>query len=113
MRPVDEIGSLARILTTGAGQRGQFRAAAAAPVRAPHGGASGRAGGAGITVGGAVSGVFAGRDARWFITTHWLMSSRATMIRHSAARAMIVARFGIRITRGPPDGTLCAAMPCS
>ncbi len=43
----------------------------------------------------------------------WLTSSRARIIRHRTARATIVARSGTRITLGPPDGALCAAIPRS
>ena len=73
----------------------------------------GRAAGAGTTVAGAVSGPFAGWSARWRTASHWLRSSRARTIRHSAARATIVARFGIRITRGAPERSLRTAIPCS
>ena len=62
---------------------------------------------------GAASGPFAGWSARWRTASHWLTSSRAKAIRNSTARATIVARFGMWIMRGPPEGSLRTAITCS
>src|SRR6185437_10874055 len=88
---------------------GQLRAAAAVPAE-PHGGASGRVAGAGATVAGVASGLFAGRGARWLTTTHWLTSNRARTIRNRTARTTIVTRLGTWITRGPREESLCAVV---